>query len=363
MDTNILILLLILFIIADKFFTNEDKKEGVDTTMVQVLAAMKLSAENSTTVSFEETKAVMNTMIDEYLDHMYTMENDRPFLIKDKDFPTEWGGIYIYPSEDAQRDQIRRLKESVRKNSSETFMNRIRVFYTDSYIDEYLDKTIEEKYIRRREESDTKFREFKQLCIDNREKIRKDNELAEKKVTAEKYKRINKLLSTFSHAEYLPEDLNEIGIADRVDGVDTHKLLQSRYVLNKKYYDELGTGINNEADVLTSPERYKRVDDKLIAFMAKEFEWQGIEDNPHIVEEHKHQLVEISMRYDLNPLDDDLFGAHDSPPNITENYKGKTYDMSGKKLNNIFYFEDTYEKGYGTINEAAITENIAGIYV
>ena len=29
MDTNILILLLILFIIADKFFTKEDKKEGV----------------------------------------------------------------------------------------------------------------------------------------------------------------------------------------------------------------------------------------------------------------------------------------------------------------------------------------------
>jgi hypothetical protein len=276
---------------------------------------MKISTENNTNVSFEETKAVMNTMIDEYQDHMYTVENDKTYLIKNKDFPTEWTGIYVYPSQEKQKDQIRRLKESVRKNSSESFLNRIRVFYSDSYIDEYLDKTIEEKYIKRREESDTKSREFKKICIENIEKYRKDAELQEKKAVVEKHSRLNKLLSTFSHAGYLPENIDDVGNIEKIESIDTHKLLKSRYVLNKKYYDELGMNVHSVEDTLVDTDKYARVDDRMIAYVAKEMDWTKVEDNPHIVEEYKHVIVEVTMRHGINPLEAGLFGAHPYPSN------------------------------------------------
>ena len=96
MDMNLVILVLIGFLILDRIFVSKEDKKKDEPDMYKVMDMMRMSSLN-TNVTFEETKTVLNTMIDEYLDHMYTMENDRPFLIKDKDFPTEWGGIYIYP--------------------------------------------------------------------------------------------------------------------------------------------------------------------------------------------------------------------------------------------------------------------------
>lgn len=364
MNTNIIFILVILFLIVDRIMVAISEKDAKkETTMADVLVAMKMNAENNSNVSFEETKSVMNTMIDEYLDHMYTMENDKTYLIKNKDFPTEWGGIYMYPSQDVQKDQIKRLKESIRKNSSETFLNRIRIFYSDAYIDEYVSKTIEEKYVQRREVSDTKGREFKKLCLENQEKYKKDAELQEKKMIAEKHHRLNKLLTSFEHSPYLPEAVEEIGVADRIDGTDTNKLLKGRYLLNKKYYDELGVMVQNENDVFTDTDKYKRVDDRLISYLSKEMKWNEVEDNPYVIEEQKHIIVEVSMRYEINPLEAELFGAHPYASNISEDYKGKTYDMTGKRLNNAFYFEDIYESAYSNINEAAVTEELSAILV
>lgn len=361
MDTNLIILVLIAFLVLDRLFYKEEKKKE-EPDIFTMMNLMRMDTVNAN-VTFEETKNVLNTMIDEYLDHMYTFENDRTHLIKNKDFPTEWGGIYVYPSQEVQLNQIKRLKESVKMNSSETFMNRIRIFYSDAYIDDYLSRVVEEKYIKRREESDEKSREFKKLCLENAEKYAKDAELAQKQDVVNKHKRLNNLLSTFSYAGYLPTDTAEIGDEDRIEGVDTHKLLKGRYLLNKKYYDSIADKISNDNDIITGIESYERVDDKLVAALSKEFEWNQIAADPYVIEASKHDIVEVMMRYGKSPLEGDLFGEHSSPSNITETYKGRVYDMDGRRLNNIFYLEETYNKFYGNINEAAITEDISAIFV
>lgn len=362
MDMNLVILVLIGFLILDRIFVSKEDKKKDEPDMYKVMDMMRMSSLN-TNVTFEETKTVLNTMIDEYLDHMYTFENDRTHLIKNKEFPTEWAGIYVYPSQEVQREQISRLKDSVKTNSSETFLNRIRIFYSDAYIDSYLARTAEEKYVKRREESDEKSREFKKTCLENVEKYRKDAEVAEKQDVVNKHKRLNDLLSTFKYTEYLPVTIDEIGDEDRIEGVDTHKLLKGRYMCNKKYYDGIADSIANDNDIVTGIEAYKRVDDKLVAALSKEFGWNEIQADPYVIEASKHDIVEVMMRYGMNPLTNELFGDHDSPSNITETFKGKVYDMDGKRLNNIFYLEETYEKFYGNINEAAITEDISAIFI
>ena len=64
-------------------------------------------------------------------------------MIKDKRFPTGWEGVYLYPNKKKQLDQLQRLKTSIQRYASDTFKDRLRIFYTDTYIQEYVSKLVE----------------------------------------------------------------------------------------------------------------------------------------------------------------------------------------------------------------------------
>lgn len=87
--------------------------------------------------------------------------------------------------------------------------------------------------------------------MENVEKYRKIR-LQRNKDAVNKHKRLNDLLSTFKYTEYLPVTIDEIGDEDRIEGVDTHKLLKGRYMCNKKYYDGIADSIANDNDIVTS---------------------------------------------------------------------------------------------------------------
>lgn len=42
-------------------------------------------------------------------------------------------------------------------------------------------------------------------------------------------------------------------------------------------------------------EAYKRVDDKLVAALSKEFGWNEIQADPYVIEASKHDIVEVMM--------------------------------------------------------------------
>lgn len=364
-STNVILLGIIIYFILDKLLFSERGKKEDTTSLVQlqILEMMKNQSAINSNVTFEETKSIMNTMVDEYLENMYSSENEKLHLIKDKDFPTSWEDVYTYPNISLQQDQIRRLKQSIRVNSSETFMNRIRIFYSDTYINEYLDKVVEEKYYQRLITSEENAKLFRNKCRENLEKIRAEEDAKRKKEIIEKNDRLNNLISTFSHSKYLPTDMERVDDKEYLDKIDTHKLLRGRYVCNRKYYDSISRSLNDEEDVVNKAQQYEKVDDTLIAYLSKEFEWDKMQDTPLITENAKFDIAEISLRYKLNPVAENLFGEHTSPSSYKQEYKGKTYDLTGKRLNNIFHLSETYEKNYMNIEEASITEAISSILI
>ncbi len=371
MDIQFILIFISVYLLVDRIMSSTRNKEN-ETTMNIILNMQKqfidvintqnrIAAQNG--VTFEETKEILDTMVDEYLENVYSLENERLFLIKDKEFPTDWEGVYLYPNKEKQLDQLQRLKTSIQRYASDTFKDRLRIFYTDTYIQEYVSKLVEDKYYARLILSEENARVFRKTCATNLEKLQKEQELSRKKEIADKHKRLNSLLTKLSYQPYLPENVQEVDDKDRVEGVDTHKLLRGRYILNKQYYDDIAKNIEHENDIFTGAEKYARPDDKLVSYLAKEFNWDSIQPDPHTVEEEKFNVAEICMRYELNPIESGLFGKHDTPTSITENYKGKVYDMDGKRLNNIFYLTETYGEFYTNINEASIAEGISSIFV
>lgn len=364
---NFILLAVIIYFILDKLLFQERPKASVaDTSSLiqfQMMELMKNQMNMNSTVTFEETKAILNTMVDEYLENMYSIENEKLHMIKDKDFPTTWEDVYTYPNATVQADQIKRLKQSIRVNSSESFMNRIRIFYSDTYINEYLDKVVEEKYYQRLVMSEENAKVFRNKCRENLEKIRLDEDTKRREEAAQKNNRLNDLISQFSYKKYLPTDLERVNDEDYLSKIDTHKLLKGRYVLNRKYYDNISKNVRTEEDAINKAQQYENVDDTLIAILAKEFEWDKSVDSPILTESAKYDIAEVSLRYGLNPIKAKLFGEHDVACSYKVEKADRIYEMTGKRLNNAFHLSETYEKSYRNIEEAMVSEEISSILI
>ena len=332
------------------------QKDNIISEQAKVINQQKELNTNlkMSTVNFDETKKVLMSMIDEYISFVFRNEIDMPHNIRNKEKPTSWEGVYVIPSSELQQKHYDDLKTIVREHMSESFMDRLRVFYKDSYISKYIDQYIYTEYNRRLRITMETAREFRDLCNKNIREYQKEMEEAEKKSRFNKHEKINRLLKVFGFQEVLPTNDDQAEKATPLEEIDTMKLYKHRYLLNKRYYDSLAKNVKDTDDVLVDYDKLKYgPDDKFVTFMSKEYNWNKLSTKPEEIEKYKLEIAEVCMKHGLNPIQIGLFGEHDKAgPYQYEDETGAIVSMTKHRLNPIFYTEEFYAKGFHSIAEA-----------
>lgn len=167
------------------------QKDNIISEQAKVINQQKELNTNlkMSTVNFDETKKVLMSMIDEYISFIFRNEIDMPHNIRNKEKPTSWEGVYVIPSSELQQKHYDDLKTIVREHMSESFMDRLRVFYKDSYISKFIDQYIYTEYNRRLRITMETAREFRDLCNKNIREYQKEMEEADKKSRFNKHEK------------------------------------------------------------------------------------------------------------------------------------------------------------------------------
>ncbi len=202
------------------------QKDNIISEQAKVINQQKELNTNlkMSTVNFDETKKVLMSMIDEYISFIFRNEIDMPHNIRNKEKPTSWEGVYVIPSSELQQKHYDDLKTIVREHMSESFMDRLRVFYKDSYISKFIDQYIYTEYNRRLRITMETAREFRDLCNKNIREYQKEMEEADKKSRFNKHEKINRLLKVFGFQEVLPTSDDQAEKATPLEEIDTMKL-------------------------------------------------------------------------------------------------------------------------------------------
>lgn len=308
-------------------------------------------------INFDDTKKVLMDMIDEYISFIFRNEIDMPHNIRNKSKPTTWEGVYVIPSSELQQKHYDDLKVIVREHMSESFLDRLRVFYKDSYIEKYIDQYIYTEYNRRLRLTMENAREFRDICNKNLTDYRRELEEADKKKTFSKNDKMNRLFKVFGFDPILPTNDDDATKATPFEDIDTVRLMKNRYLLNKPYFDSLNKYVKGIDDVLVDADKNKDADDKLITYMSNEYGWSKTKMTPPEVEKSKTEIIEVCLKHGLNPMQIGLFGEYNkAAPYQYTGDDDEVVSMNGRRLNTHFYGEDIYNKGYHSIVEAIHAE-------
>lgn len=312
-------------------------------------------------VSFDETKKVLMNMIDEYISHIFRNEINMPHNIKNRDKPTSWENVYVIPTSERQQKHYKELEVLVTTNMSDSFLERLRVFYKDSYITHFIKEYIVCEYNSKLLDTIEEGRKFRELCRKNTEEFARVVREENYKKTASKNDKINRYLNFFGFDTPLETDVEKI-IEDpstiEVENRDVMKLFRGRYLLNKQYYDSFKPYINEIEDTVKDIETIRQPDDKFVTYLASEYGWdKKVLTAPEEIEEEKLEIVEVCLRHGLDPVSIELFGEHNSVgPYMYRDSDGVDVSMHGKRLNPIFYISETYNGDYSCAAEVAYGE-------
>lgn len=312
-------------------------------------------------VSFEETKKVLMNMIDEYISYIFRNEINMPHNIKNKDKPTTWDNVFMIPTNKRQQEHYNELETLVTTNMSDSFLERLRIFYKDSYITHFIKDYIVSEYNARILDTIEEGKKFRDLCRKNAEEFARVVQEESYKKTANKNDKINRYLNFFGFDAPLETDVEKIiedpSVID-VEKRDAMKLFRGRYLLNKQYYDSFKPYIHEIEDTVRDIETIRQPDDKFVTYLAKEYGWdRKVLTAPEEIEEEKLEIVEVCLRHGLDPIAIDLFGEHNSVgPYAYKDSNGVDVSMHGKRLNPIFYISETYNGDYSCAAEVAYSE-------
>lgn len=315
------------------------------------------------TVDHDGTIKILDTMIARFIEDIFTNEIDRPHLAKQGARVTE--NHYRMVGDEEQGRHMRRIIELVKSSVSPEFMKRLSVFYTDEYMNNYIPKLIKEKYIQRYMVSYEKSAELSKTVRENLRVIQREREIHRMKKDIEEFKEINSHLNTFGHNPYLPETVEEYE-GYNFENNKTHRFLKDRYVLNRFYHDDLSKTIKGTEDLVRDIDHYPHADDKLVSYLAEKLEWTKMKQDPETIENAKIDIVNIAFLQSkaFNPLE--FFDEqYKRSPKSTEYFNGQKYDLSNKRLNDIFYDEKLYSEDYSfsNIQEALKFKNAISITV
>lgn len=364
----VFVLFLIFEFIKDKIIKYIDDLKNDIATQKDIVIAEQLKVINQqkelntnlkmSTVNFDETKKVLMTMIDEYISFIYRNEIDMPHNIRNKEKPTSWEGVYVLPSKELQEKHYTDLKTIVHEHMSDSFMDRLRVFYKDSYIHKFIDEYIYTEYNRRLRITMEEARNFREICNKNIDEYRKELEEADKRSKFTKNDKVNKYLKLFGFQPVLPTNDDEVSKATPSEEIDTIRLFKNRYLLNKRYYDSLAPKVKSLDDVLVDYDKLKYgPEDKLVTFLSTDNGWNKLPTGPKEVEQYKLEITEVCLKHSLNPLALGLFGEYDKAGPYQYEENGETISMTKHRLNPLFYNDEFYNKGYHSIAEAILEEN------
>lgn len=312
-------------------------------------------------VSFDETKKVLMNMIDEYISFIFRNEINMPHNIKNKDKPTTWDNVFMIPTNKRQQEHYDELETLVTTNMSDSFLERLRVFYKDSYINHFIKDYIVTEYNARILDTIEEGKKFRDLCRKNAEEFARVVQEESYKKTANKNEKINRYLNFFGFDAPLETDVEKIiedpSVID-IEKRDAMKLFRGRYLLNKQYYDSFKPYIHEIEDTVKDIETIRQPDDKFVTYLASEYGWdRKVLTAPEEIEVEKLEIVEVCLRHGLDPVAIDLFGEYNSVgPYVYKDSHGVDVSMHGKRLNPIFYISETYNGDYSSAAEVAYSE-------
>lgn len=309
-------------------------------------------------VNFDETKKVLMTMIDEYITSLFRNEINMPHNIRNREKPTTWDGVHVIPTAEKQKEHYKILDELVKTNMSDSFLDRLRVFYKDSYINEFIKEYIRMEYNKRILDTIEDGKVFRELCRKNIEEFRKERLMEINKEKADENKKLNEVLQLFGFQTSYETDPEEIDKAPPMEETDTMKLFRGRYLLDKNYFDKVVLPhVDTIEDTVVDADKFRDADDKLVAYLAKTNNWTKEKVTPEKAELVKYDIAEVCMKHGLNPVETNMFGEYAEAAPFSYEYEDETIFMAGKRLNPMFYSSDIYKEDYNSIEECAFTLN------
>jgi len=303
--------------------------------------------------SYDETVRILDDMFNKFINDIFYFEIERTWAITNPDKPTE--NHYRLPSEETRKNHKVKIYSLMKTAFSQDYLNRLELYFSPFYIDEYLKDKINSLYDAKFIKAANESAALSKIVRSNLEELKIKNTEKEKQKTINNNKRLNEIVSAFGHKPILPETEEEL--KTKPAGGRTYQFLKNKYILNSMKYDELRKTINNENDIYRDMEKYEFGDDRMLALVADELKWTEEILNPEKIEKAKISLVDMAFKQPpgrkFNPFDlmDERYKTY--PAEKTE-WGGVLHDLKDKRLNSALYDKRLYsdESPYKNIQEA-----------